>query len=431
MRLPEHLNPNRFSETMTPTRTAPVDYSYPAVSGSIATQTGGLLVDAYRELHSKKLFWITLGLSLLVVLAFAFVGINERGITIFGKEIPGPWNTNIIPAGTFYRFLFTDIAIPWWLGFFAAILALVSVGGIFPDLLTGGSIDLYLSKPISRLRLFLTKYLFALLFVALQVLVFSAASFLVIGIRGGTWEPGIFLAVPLVTLFFSYLYCVCVLVGLVTRSTLAAILLTVLFWGGLFAINSADAVLLSFRTAAQQEVEDRQRLVHGNEVLIARNNSLPEQQRGNVSQFEFQLEWQKKLLVEAQDTLGKLQFWHNLVLGVKTPLPKTNETVDLMSRWLVDPDPLFAAERQSYERRQERRQTNRGRRNEPATSPVDPLPATQPSRGLEPYLQQPETQQQIREAARSRSVAWVVGTSVGFEVAVLTLAALIFCRRDY
>jgi len=48
----------------------------------IATQTWAVLVDAYRELNAKKLFWITMGLSLLVVLAFAAVGINEKGMSI-------------------------------------------------------------------------------------------------------------------------------------------------------------------------------------------------------------------------------------------------------------------------------------------------------------------------------------------------------------
>ncbi len=49
-----------------------VDYSSsPAATGTMWTQTWGLLVDAYRELNSKKLFWVVLMLSGLVVLAFA------------------------------------------------------------------------------------------------------------------------------------------------------------------------------------------------------------------------------------------------------------------------------------------------------------------------------------------------------------------------
>ena len=121
----------------------------PTASGlrAVLIQTGAMFVDAYRELHSKKLFWITLVLSLLVVVSFAFVSINDKGLVVFGFDFPGAWNSNIIPPAAFYKFLFTNLAIPFWLGVLASILALISVGGMFPDMLTGGSIDLFLAKP--------------------------------------------------------------------------------------------------------------------------------------------------------------------------------------------------------------------------------------------------------------------------------------------
>ena len=40
-------------------------------------------------------------------------------------------------------------------------------------------------------------------------------------------------------------------------------------------------------------------------------------------------------------------------------------------------------------------------------------------------------QQDFIDIVRSRSIAWVVGTSLGFEAVVLCFAAFIFCRRDY
>ncbi|NRA58263.1 MAG: hypothetical protein HRU13_09155, partial [Phycisphaerales bacterium] len=43
-------------------------------------QTLALMIDAYRELCAKKLFWITMILSTIVVAAFAMVGINETGL---------------------------------------------------------------------------------------------------------------------------------------------------------------------------------------------------------------------------------------------------------------------------------------------------------------------------------------------------------------
>ena len=195
------------------------------------TQTCAIFLEAYRSLNSKKLFWLVLILSGLVALLFACVGINQHGLKIlfwqFDNEI---LNSNQIPADQFYKGLFLQIGIGTWLSWIASILALISTAGIFPDLMTAGSIDLFVSKPIGRLRLFFTEYLAGLLFAALQVTIFTAACFLVIGLRGGVWEPGLFLAVPIVVCFFSYLFSVCVFLGVATRSTIAALLLTLLFW---------------------------------------------------------------------------------------------------------------------------------------------------------------------------------------------------------
>jgi hypothetical protein len=297
-------------------------------------------------------------------------------------------------------------------------------------MLTGGSIDLYLAKPISRLRLFLTKYFCGLLFVGLQVLVFCTASFFVMGVRGSTWEPGVFLAVPIVTLFFSYLFCICVLLGVATRSTLVAILLTVLAWFGLWMFNTADGALLAFKAAAQQEVAAKQKLVDFNEDIIKNST-------GNTNQFEFQRDRQRERLVEAQETARKLAFWHTLIVRVKTPLPKTAETLELLNRWLVKPDPFFAAEQEQHARRETRRAQRRATTASATTASATSAPATsapvppQPPDSLNMYMERPETQRQIREEITGRSVAWVVGTSLGFEAVVLSLAAWVFCRRDY
>ena len=114
-----------------------------------------------------------------------------------------------------------------------------------------GSIELMLAKPISRLRLFLTKYLAGLLFTALQVAVFTTACFLVFGIRGNAWEPAIFWTIPLVVLFYSYLFAVCVLFGILTKSTITSILLTMLFWFFLFILNTADGFVIAFKVNNQ------------------------------------------------------------------------------------------------------------------------------------------------------------------------------------
>jgi ABC-type transport system involved in multi-copper enzyme maturation permease subunit len=394
------------------------DRAVPASTG-FWTQTGALLLDAYRDLQSRRLFWLTLVLSLLVAGVFAFVGIDLDGITIFGKHLRGiPFNSALVPPPDFYKYLFTAWAIPIWLGFLAQALALVAVGGIFPDTISSGSIELYLSRPIGRLRLFITKYIFALSFTALQVLLFTIVSFLVIGIRGGAWELRIFLAIPLVTLLFSYLYCICVLVGVVMRSTLASLLVTALFWGMLTVVHLADMGLTTTSAAAQTRVNQTERLMAANQDLIDRNNALAPDKRGDMSAFEFQLQKQKESLPDFEATLAELRWWHQLALNIKTPLPKLNETVGLMTRWLLRPGLLSDMTNVQAQDRQQRRQRFGG-------------PATRRGQSVEQYFDSQETQQEVLDEVNSRRVSWIIGSSVGFEVVILALAAWVFCRRDY
>jgi hypothetical protein len=362
------------------------------------------------------MFWIVLVLSGLVVVGFALVGVRNEHLTIAGKELGLP--VMFAPA-EFYRMLFVGLGIGYWLSLVATALAIISTASIFPDFVSGGSVDLYLCKPISRLRLFVTKYLAGLLFVALQVLVFSVASLLVLGLRGGTWEPRVLLAVPIVVCFFSYLYCVSVLVGVVTRSTIAAILLTVLAWGLMFLVSSAEIGLLLFKDAVERDVRSSQTQLKVINAQIAYDDKQPPDARRPPDDMR-QLRNQQAELQAVVDGKGahNLGIAHSIVYGVKTALPKTSETVGLLNRWLLSPETMekgeardesdTAAARAPATRNGKRRI---GRRNEHGPNADDAV----------------ELQRELND----RPVWWIVGTSLGFECAVLSLAAWVFCRRDY
>jgi hypothetical protein len=85
---------------------------------------------------------------------------------------------------------------------------------------------------------------------------------------------------------------------------------------------------------------------------------------------------------------------YEIFYGIKTVLPKTIDTIELLERSLMK-----AAKLPQSAHPQERRMM--------------------------------AAQQQVIDVLRGRSIAWVVGTSLGFEAVVLAFAALIFCRRDY
>ena len=182
------------------------------------------------------------------------MGIDDHGIKILFWQFDSFVNTRFISPAVFYKQMFVYGGIGFWLSWLATILALISTAGIFPDLISSGVIDLFVSKPIGRLRLFLTQYAAGLLFVTLQVALFSLGSFLVIGLRGGVWEPGLLVAVPVVVCFFSYLFSVCALLGILTRSTVAALLLTLVFWFLVYGIAAGEQNVLLFETLAKHEL---------------------------------------------------------------------------------------------------------------------------------------------------------------------------------
>lgn len=169
-------------------------------------QTLAIFKDAYRELNARKMFWITLIIAVLMVSVFGILGINDRGFQFLWFTLESDvFNTNLIGRDTLYKLLFALFGMTFWLGWASTVLALVSTASIMPDFVASGAIENMLARPISRTRLFLTKYAAGLLFVVLQALAFTLLSIFVIGLRSGEWLWSLLYAVPMVTLFFSYL----------------------------------------------------------------------------------------------------------------------------------------------------------------------------------------------------------------------------------
>ncbi|RMD73911.1 MAG: hypothetical protein D6820_17810, partial [Lentisphaerae bacterium] len=213
-------------------------------------QTWALLVDSYRLLLSRKLFWITLVISAVAVLLYASIGFDERGFFLFFGAAHFPSAT--FRAGSewataMYLGIFSYFIVQFWLTWAAALLALMSTAPLFNDFMAEGAIDLVLSKPVGRIRVFFVKYMGGLLFVVIQVAFFAVGVFLCAGWRVGEWNWKVFWAIPLVTIFYSYLYCVMVLMTMITRSTMASFLLTILFWVILWSVNLTERQLNQMR----------------------------------------------------------------------------------------------------------------------------------------------------------------------------------------
>ena len=90
---------------------------------------------------------------------------------------------------------------------------------------------------------------------------------------------------------------------------------------------------------------------------------------------------------------------------IRAEVNKTAETVELMNRWMI------------------------------STADLDQLAAgagdMEEDGDFEDAMGSSGAQRKFQQEFRSRSVTWIIGTSLGFEAIVLGISIIIFTRRDF
>ncbi len=373
------------------------------------TIIAAMLLDAYRALNARKLFWLTLGLSFLVVLSYGSIGFNEEGMSLyFGlKQIDSDFIREGSPwARALYMGIFSDFVVTFWLGWAATIIALISTTTIFPDFMAAGAIDLVLAKPITRVKLFVIRYLTSLLFVLLQVTVFCVGIFLCVGGRLDEWNWKIFLGIPLVTVFYSYLYSINVLLGVMTRSALAALMLTMLMWFSLWSVQASESLLNNFKFMTDIQVEEADEEI---QILQARLAGIDNDQSELQVVVQRQLEFAQKEREQPASINASLTKWHRRIELLQAPMPKTGLTVGLLSRALKDPGGFSIMAMMRGDMSAGLGGNGAGRSNSSDA----------------------ETSRRMEAHYDEISPWFIIGSSIAFEIVVLTFACFIFVRRDY
>ena len=367
-----------------------------------------ILRESWLTLQAEKLFKLVLGLNLLVIVAYASIGFDDTGVSLFFglSHVDSEYIHAGTPlARTLYLGIYSAFIVDLWLAWAASILALISTSSIFPSFLKEGAVELVMSRPTRRATIFFVKYIGGLLFVAVQVGIFTVGAFLAAGWRIDVWDPMIFLAIPLVTLFYSYLFCINVLAGIITRSTLTALLVTLLFWFGTFSIHMVDDVL-STRMIEFEETADRaeKRIV---ELKAEHKAAAAENDTAEADDAEHWMQGPQKEAETARTAIDQLAPWETVVGIIRTTMPETDRTLNLLHREL---------ERDSE------------------VSLVDLMAG----RGFEDENEQTQEMDEYEVAGRRKMKeeneipAWrIIGKSLIFEVIVLGLALWIFQRRDY
>ena len=119
----------------------------------------------------------------------------------------------------------------------------------------------------------------------------------------------------------------------------------------------------------------------------------------------------KEDIASAKDTFDKLIVWHEPVRIALIFLPKTGQTIGLLDRWLKDDSgfdiqAMMRGDMRSVEELEEFDNTTR-------------------------FARKREASKRIHDDYSTRSLWYVVGTSLLFEGVILGLSAWFFCRRDF
>jgi hypothetical protein len=121
------------------------------------------------------------------------------------------------------------------------LLGVVITAFFIPHMLRRGSVDLLLVRPMRRASLLLCKFGTAVLFIGLSFTALMTALWLIVGLRTGLWTTGLLVGIPALTFFFAVLYAVSAYFGVVTRSPIVCILITLVVWFALWAIGTIHA----------------------------------------------------------------------------------------------------------------------------------------------------------------------------------------------
>jgi ABC-type transport system involved in multi-copper enzyme maturation permease subunit len=220
-----------------------------------------LIWETYRQSLASGLFWIMLAVSLVCILFCLSVGVTggdpqeewlpateqvdpekakKSGLEQVKGELTMAFGAIRLPL-TRDR-IQTVRAIQLLLAGGVAdtagvLLALIWTAGFLPAFLDPSAASVALAKPVPRWSLLVGKFLGVLAFLAFQAVLFVGGTWLALGLGTGVYDPLYLWAIPLLLLHFAVFYSFSTYLAVCTRSTVACITGSLLFWLTCWGIN--------------------------------------------------------------------------------------------------------------------------------------------------------------------------------------------------
>jgi hypothetical protein len=220
-----------------------------------------LVRDTFRQSLASRIFWVMLlvtAVSIVFCLGTSLRDLPARPVAEVPERITPEEARKVSPfelsksgvdviAGEVVLG-FGAVRVPWnryrddavrWLQLVLAggiadtaglLLALIWTAAFLPTFLEPEAASVLLAKPVPRWSLLAGKYLGVLAFVAMQVSLFVAGTWLALAVRTGVWAPDYLACIPLVLLHFAVFFSFSTLLAVWTRSTIVCVFGALLFW---------------------------------------------------------------------------------------------------------------------------------------------------------------------------------------------------------
>ncbi len=144
----------------------------------------------------------------------------------------------------FFEPILLSTIIKLGLGILAVFVAIVVTSPIIPDTFRSGSLHLLLSKPISRVWLYLAKFFGGCIFVLVNITFVLIGLYFIAGLRFEIWNAGLLACIPILMFVFIIFYSVSGLAGLIWGNAIVSVVACLIFWLVCFSLGFMHDALL-------------------------------------------------------------------------------------------------------------------------------------------------------------------------------------------
>lgn len=184
----------------------------------------------------------------LIQLAFPLELNRPRGEQLWigyaGFKLGDPLPVNRRQIRQFLEPMFLQLIIKLGLAVVAVFVAIIVTSPMIPDTFRSGSLHLMLSKPISRIWLYLSKFFGGTIFVLVNISFVLLGLYLIAGFRFDIWNAGLLACIPLLLFVFIIFYSVSGFTGLVWGNAIVCVVSCLIFWLFCFSLGFIhDAIM--------------------------------------------------------------------------------------------------------------------------------------------------------------------------------------------